>query len=79
MKDSTAALQGIVGEADALIRRGLEKLSLAVPHIVMAVTPEGEVVLHANVAPELLRAFAEDLKSVADEMTAPPEPDDTTH
>jgi hypothetical protein len=79
MKDSAAALQEIVGEADTLIRRRLEDINLAVPHIVMAVTPEGEVVLHANVAPEVLRAFADDLKSVADEMAAPPEPGYTTH
>jgi hypothetical protein len=50
-----------------------------VPHLVIAVTPDSQVVLRSNVNPDVLRSFGEDLKNVADELTAPPEPGDTSH
>jgi len=40
-----------------------------VPHLVVAVTPDGEVVLRSNVSPDVLRSFGEDLKNIADELT----------
>ena len=49
------------------------------PHLVIAVTPDGQVVLRSNVSADVLRSFGEDLKSVADELEAPPKPGDTTH
>ena len=49
------------------------------PHLVVAVTPDGEVVLRSNVSPDALRSFGEDLKNIADELQAAPTPDDTTH
>jgi hypothetical protein len=79
MKDPAAALQGILGEADTLLRQRLQDVNLEVPHIVMAVTPQGEVILRSNVPPEVLRSFGDDLKNVADELTASPERGDTTH
>jgi hypothetical protein len=39
----------------------------------------GEVVLRSNVSADVLRSFGEDLKNVAEELEAPPEPGDTTH
>ena len=45
----------------------------------IAVIPDGEVVLRSNVSADVLRSFGEDLKNVADEITAPSEPGDTTH
>jgi hypothetical protein len=55
------------------------KATSKVPHLVIAVTSDGQVVLRSNVSPDVLRSFGEDLKNVADELSAPPEPDDTTH
>ena len=49
------------------------------PHLVVAVTPDGEVVLRSNVSPNALRSFGEDLMNIADELEAAPEPGDTTH
>ena len=49
------------------------------PHLIVAVTPDGEVVLRSNVNPDVLRSFGEDLKNIADELEAPSEPGDTTH
>jgi hypothetical protein len=51
---------------------------LAVPHLVVAVTPDNQVVPRSNVSPDVLRSFGEDLKSIADELE-PPESGDTTH
>jgi hypothetical protein len=47
--------------------------------LVVAVTPDGEVVLRSNVGPDVLRSLGEDLKNIADELEATPEPGDTTH
>lgn len=77
--DTVRAIEKILGEADRLIRRRLEESRLQLPHLVIAVSPEGEVVLRSNVSPDVLRSFGEDLKSVADELEAPPKPGDTTH
>jgi hypothetical protein len=74
--DVAAILEEILGEADALIRRRLKEQGLELPHLVIAVTPVGEVVLRSNVSADVLHSFGEDLKNVADELT---NPDDTTH
>ena len=79
IKDPSAALDAILSEADTLIRRRLKELALEVPHVVVAVTPGGQVILCANVSAGVLRCFGEDLQNVADELTAPPEPGDTSH
>ena len=77
--DYSAAQFEILGEADAIIRQRLKDRALELPHLVLAVTPDGQVVLRNNVSPDVLRSFSEDLKNVADELTAPPEPGDATH
>jgi len=79
MEDPAEILEDILGEADALIRQRQRDRGLEFPHLVVAVTPDGQVVLRSNVSPDGLRSFGEDLKNVADELTAPPEPGDTTH
>ncbi|SEP49361.1 hypothetical protein SAMN02990966_07300 [Rhodospirillales bacterium URHD0017] len=78
-KDTVRAIEKILGEADRLIRRRLGESHLEVAHLVIAVTPEGEVVLRSNVSPDVLLSFGDDLKNVADELEAPPKPGDTTH
>ena len=78
-QDAAAILGEILSEADALIRQRLKDRGLELPHLVIAVTRDGEVVLRSNVSAEVLRSFGEDLKNVADELEAPPKPGDTTH
>ena len=78
-QDAAAILDEILGEADALIRLRLKEQGLELPHLVIAVTPDGQVVLRSNVSADVLRSFGEDLKNVADELEAPPKPGDTTH
>ena len=79
MADAIKPLEHVLAEADAVIRVRLKEIGLEVPHLVIAVTPDGEVVLRSNVSPDMLRSFGEDLINVADELDAPPQPDDTTH
>ena len=78
-QDAAATLEEILGDADELIRQRLKDRGLELPHLVIAVTPDGEVVLRSNVSPDVLRSFGEDLKNIADELDAAPTLDDTTH
>jgi hypothetical protein len=78
-QDAAAALDEILGEADALIRHRLKDRGLVLPHLVVAVTPDSKIVLRSNVSADVIRSFGKDLQEVADELTAPPEPGDTTH
>ena len=79
-KQDTAAILGeILSEADALIRLRLKEQGLELPHLVVGATPDNQIVVRSNGDHEVMRSFGEDLKNVADELTAPPEPGDTTH
>jgi hypothetical protein len=42
-------------------------------------TPDDQIMVRTNGDPDVVRSFGEDLKNVADKLTAPPEPGDTTH
>jgi hypothetical protein len=79
MQDTAAILGEILLEAEALIRQRQKERGLEFPHLVVAVAPDGQVVLQSNVSPDGLRSFSEDLENVADELTAPPKPGDTAH
>jgi hypothetical protein len=79
MSDGVQTLEKVLAEADALVRLRLMEMGLEVPHLVIAVTPDGEVVLRSNVSADVLRSFGEDLKNIADELEATPWPGDTTH
>jgi hypothetical protein len=79
MADVLRTLESILAEADVLVRLRLKEIGLEVPHVVVAVTPDGEVVLRSNVSPDVLRSFGEDLKNIADELEAAPKPGDTAH
>jgi hypothetical protein len=79
MPDAIKPLGKVLVEADGLIRVRLKKIGLEVPHLGIAVTPSGEVVLRSNVSPDVLRSFGEDLKNIADELEAKPAPGEATH
>ena len=79
MADAVRTLEKVLAEADVLVRLRLKEIGLEVPHLVVAVTPDGEVVLRSNVSPDVLRSFGEDLKTIADELEASPASGDTTH
>ena len=79
MADVVRTLENVLAEADVLVRLRLKEIGLEVPHLVVAVTPDGEVVLRSNVSPNVLRSLGEDLKNIADELEVTPKPGDTTH
>jgi hypothetical protein len=79
VQDAAAILGEILSEADALIRLRLKEQGLELPHLVVGATPDNQIVVRSNGDHEVMRSFGEDLKNVADELTAPPEPGDTTH
>ena len=79
MADVVRTLETVLAEADVLLRLRLNEIGLEVPHLIVAVTLDGEVVLRSDVSPDVLRSLGEDLKNIADELEAPPEPCDTTH
>jgi hypothetical protein len=79
MADVVRTLESVLAEADVLLRLRLKEIGLEVPHLVIAVTPDGEVVLRSNVSSDVLRSFGQDLINVADELEAPSKPGDTTH
>jgi len=79
IENAAEILEDILGEADALIRQRQKDRGLDFAHLVIAVTPDGQVVVGSNVSPDGLRSFSEDLKDIADELTGPPKPGDTTH
>jgi hypothetical protein len=74
-----AIIEQILGEADAVFRQRLKDRGFELPYLVIVVTPDGQVVLRGNVSADVLRSFGEDLKNVANELEAPPDPGDTTH
>jgi len=79
VQNIAAILGEILSEADALIRLRLKEQGLELPHLVVGATPDNQIVVRSNGDAEVMRSFSEDLKNVADELTAPPEPGDTTH
>jgi hypothetical protein len=79
VQNIAAILGEILSEADALIRLRLKEQGLELPHLVVGATPDNQIVVRSIGDAEVMRSFGEDLKNVADELTAPPEPGDTTH
>jgi hypothetical protein len=78
-QDAAAILGEILNEADALIRLRLKEQGLELPHLVVGASLDNQIVVRSNGDHEVMRSFGEDLKNVVDELTAPPEPGDTTH
>ena len=72
MTDSGEILEKAVNVADETIRRLLDEGGVEMPHLVIKVTPNGEVVLRSNASPDILRAFAEDLVQIAAGVEASP-------
>lgn len=77
--NAAAILEKILNEADALIRQRLKEKGIDLPHLVVGATPDDQIVVRTNGDADVMRSFGEDLKNVADELTAAPEPGDTTH
>ena len=64
MADVVQTLEKVLAEADVLVRLRLKEIGLEVPHLVIAVTPDGEVALRSNVSADVLWSFGQDLINV---------------
>src|SRR5882757_8874114 len=77
-KDPVRAIEKILGEADALIRRRLKAQSTDAHHVILAVTPDATGIVRSNAPPGALTELADMLKDIADQAEAP-RPGTTPH
>ena len=48
MPDVVRTFENVLAEADVVVRLRLKEIGLELPHLVVAVTPDGDVVLRSN-------------------------------
>src|ERR1044072_2227129 len=63
------------GRPDCCLLR-LKEQGLDLPHLVVGATPDNQIVVRSNGDAEITRSFGEDLMTIADELTSPPDPGD---
>jgi hypothetical protein len=78
MKNPAIAIEKILGDADALIRRRMKALGVECHHVILAVAPDGAGLIRSNVGPDGLGEMSIMLKEIA-EQTAAPTNTDTKH
>ena len=75
MKDLAIAIEKILSDADALIRRRIKALGIEAPHVILAVAPDGAGIIRSNVGPDGLGEISAMLKDIAEQAAAPTEAD----
>lgn len=71
MNDSQITeIQSILSDVDTILRERLAAIGLNIPHILLAIAPDGAGVVRSNVGPEGLADMAELLAGVAVEAAA---------
>jgi hypothetical protein len=70
MKDPVTAIEKIVSDADALIRRRMKALGLEVHHVILAVAPDGAGIIRSNIGPDGLGEMSAMLKQIAEQAAA---------
>jgi hypothetical protein len=78
MKNHAIAIEKILSDADALIRRRMKALGVEAPHLILAVAPDGAGIIRSNVGPDGLGEISAMLKDIAEQAAAPTE-SDTKH
>jgi hypothetical protein len=73
MKDPAVAIEKILADADALIRRRTKALGIEVHHVILAVTPYGAGIIRSNIGPEGLGEMSTLLKEIAEHAATPGE------
>jgi hypothetical protein len=71
MKDPVIAIEKVLSDADALIRRRMKALGLEVHHVILAVAPDGAGIIRSNIGPDGLGEMAVMLKEIAKQAAAP--------
>ena len=71
MNDSQVTeIQTILSDVDTLLRERLAAIGLEIPHILLAIAPDGAGVVRSSVGPEGLADMAELLAAIAIEAAA---------
>jgi hypothetical protein len=52
MKDPATAIEKILSDADALIRRRMKALGIEAHHVILAIAPDGTGIIRSNVGPD---------------------------
>jgi hypothetical protein len=76
MKDPATAIEKILSDADALIRRRVKALGIEAQHVILAVAPDGTGIIRSNIGPD--GEMSALLKEIAEQAGAPAE-SDTKH
>lgn len=80
MSDHTDALQTVLTDVDQLLREKFRDLGLPdTPFVVVAISPDNQLVLRGNLSPDGLKHMAEDLSDAADDTKTWPANDDAVH
>jgi hypothetical protein len=78
MKDPATAIEKILSDADALIRRRLKALGIEAHHVILAMAPDGTGIIRSNIGPDGLGQMSALLKEIAEQAAAATE-SDTKH
>ena len=69
MSDETPAIEKILTEVDAILRRRLTMIGAGeIDHIIMVIAPGGAGLIRSNFVPEKLREMAATLTEIAGEV-----------
>lgn len=80
MTDQTDALQTILTDADEQLRERFRALGLGdTPFVLVALSPDNQMIVRGNLDPIALKMLAEDLGEAADEVAKMPANDDQLH
>ena len=75
MKDPATAIEKILSDADALIRRRMKALGIEAHHVILAIAPDGTGIIRSNVGPDGLGEMSALLKETAEQAASPTEAD----
>ena len=78
MKDPATAIEKILSDADALIRRRMKALGIEAHHVILAIAPDGAGIIRSNIGADGLGEMAALLKEIAEQARALTE-SDTKH
>ena len=80
MSDSTASLQAIFTVIDRLLRLKLEESGMTdTPFVMIAISPDDELILRGNLDPAELKMLSEALAEAAEQAVTGPANDEQLH
>jgi hypothetical protein len=77
-KDPATAIEKILSDADALIRRRMKALGIEAHHVILAIAPDDAGIIRSNIGADGLTEMAAVLKDIAEQAGTPTD-SDTKH